>query len=166
MSDAIITPHDPVRHPAHYEVYPIQPIQITRHLGFCLGNAVKYVLRAPWKGGVEDCDKALQYLEWEQETPQPFIDEDARREVDAKCLCLMKYLYEQDGGNLWRDIAAVQRSFMTSLLLNIGERPLFSPKNKEDMVLAVERLKHVLANRHKDPRYFGETGLPDTREAE
>ncbi len=60
---------DPVYNPAHYTVYPVQAIEITRHLGFCLGNAVKYTLRAPWKGGVEDCDKALQYLLWEQETP-------------------------------------------------------------------------------------------------
>ena len=59
--------HDPVNAPGHYTCYPVQPIAITRHLGFCPGNAVKYVLRAPYKGGVEDCDKALQYLKWESE---------------------------------------------------------------------------------------------------
>jgi hypothetical protein len=62
-------PHDPVRNPAHYTIYPVQPIALTRYLGFCLGNAVKYVLRAPYKGGAEDLKKALQYLEWEIETP-------------------------------------------------------------------------------------------------
>ena len=60
---------DPIHHPAHYTAYPVQPIEISRHLGFCLGNVVKYVLRAPLKGGVEDLNKALKYLEWEAETP-------------------------------------------------------------------------------------------------
>lgn len=63
------TENNPVTAPSHYTVYPVQPIVITRHLGFCLGNAVKYVLRAPYKGGAEDLYKALQYLEWEKETP-------------------------------------------------------------------------------------------------
>jgi hypothetical protein len=63
--------HDPVSAPAHYTVYPVQPIAITRHLSFCLGNAVKYVLRAPYKGGAEDLRKAEQYLIWEMETPGP-----------------------------------------------------------------------------------------------
>jgi hypothetical protein len=61
--------HNPVPAPAHYAVYPVQPIAVTRHLGFCLGNAVKYVLRAPYKGGVEDLRKAQQYLVWEDEHP-------------------------------------------------------------------------------------------------
>ena len=60
---------DPIHNPAHYTAYPVQPIEISRHLGFCLGNVVKYVLRAPYKGGVEDLNKALKYLEWEQEVP-------------------------------------------------------------------------------------------------
>lgn len=63
------TPHDPIRNPAHYTAYPVQPIEICRHLGFCLGNVVKYVLRAPHKGGVEDLQKALRYLEMEEESP-------------------------------------------------------------------------------------------------
>lgn len=164
-----LTSSDPVRHPAHYEIHPIQPITISRHVGFCLGNALKYVMRAPWKGGVEDCEKALQYLKFEQETPQPCIDEDARREVGAQTFRLVKYLFEQEGGNLWVDIAESQRHFVASFssyVLNIGLPPTFSPAHMEGMVKAVEKLKHVLANRHKDSRYFGETGLPDTREAE
>lgn len=55
---------DKIKHPEHYTKYSVEVIEITRHLPFCLGNVVKYVLRAPYKGGVEDCDKALQYLEW------------------------------------------------------------------------------------------------------
>ena len=60
---------DPIHNPAHYTQYPVQPIEISRHLSFLLGNAVKYVLRAPFKGGVEDCNKALKYLSWEGERP-------------------------------------------------------------------------------------------------
>ena len=164
-----LTSSDPVRHPAHYEIHPIQPITISRHVGFCLGNVFKYVMRAPWKGGVEDCEKALQYLKFEQETPQPCIDEDARREVDAQCVRLVKYLHEQDGGHLWLDIAEAQHHFVVSFssyVLNIGERPTFSPVHMEGMVKAAEKLKRILSNRYKDSRYFGESGLPETREVE
>jgi hypothetical protein len=31
-------------------------------MGFCLGNAVKYIWRADLKGGVEDLHKAVWYL--------------------------------------------------------------------------------------------------------
>ena len=44
------------------EVYPVPPVEIARHLGFCLGNAVLCVLCAPYRDGVEDCDKALDCL--------------------------------------------------------------------------------------------------------
>lgn len=56
--------YDAIHHPSHYTKYKTEVIDITRYLPFCLGNVVKYVLRAPYKGGVEDCNKALQYLEW------------------------------------------------------------------------------------------------------
>lgn len=55
---------DPITRPAHYTKYSVEVIEITRHLPFCLGNVVKYVLRAPFKNGAEDCDKALVYLGW------------------------------------------------------------------------------------------------------
>jgi len=62
---------DPVRHPSHYTSHPsgIEVIEITRHMGFCLGNVVKYVLRADLKhDAIEDLRKAIQYLEFEIET--------------------------------------------------------------------------------------------------
>lgn len=53
-----------VNHPAHYSRYPIEPIVICRWLGFDLGNVVKYLARAHYKGReLEDCQKALWYLE-------------------------------------------------------------------------------------------------------
>lgn len=59
-----MTKNDPVSHPAHYTSYPHEVIELTEHLGFCLGNAVKYILRAPFKGNeLQDLKKALWYVE-------------------------------------------------------------------------------------------------------
>lgn len=71
--------NDKVKHPEHYTKYSVEVIDITRYLPFCLGNVVKYVLRAPYKGGVEDCDKALQYLEWYDEFPAYMRPDDCVR---------------------------------------------------------------------------------------
>lgn len=59
---------DPVEHPAHYTSHPsgIECIQITEHMNFNLGNAVKYVWRAGEKGDrMEDLRKARWYLDRE-----------------------------------------------------------------------------------------------------
>lgn len=55
---------DSVNHPSHYTwLGGIEVIQVTEHLGFCLGNVVKYVLRADHKGqAIEDLRKAAWYL--------------------------------------------------------------------------------------------------------
>lgn len=39
---------DPVDHPEHYTSHPsgIECIEITKHMNFCLGNAMKYIFRA------------------------------------------------------------------------------------------------------------------------
>ena len=62
--------HDPVDHPAHYTSHPsgVECIDVTQHMNFCLGNAVKYIWRAGLKNGaadVEDLRKAVWYLERE-----------------------------------------------------------------------------------------------------
>lgn len=54
-----------VNNPPHYTSHPsgIETIQITEHMGFCLGNAIKYILRADLKGKkVEDLEKAIWYI--------------------------------------------------------------------------------------------------------
>ncbi len=58
---------DTVNHPRHYISHPsgIECIQITEHMEFCLGNALKYIWRADMKGGIEDLQKALWYIERE-----------------------------------------------------------------------------------------------------
>ncbi len=59
---------DMVNRPAHYLSHPsgIEAITLTEHMGFCLGNVIKYVLRAPYKGSqIEDLEKARWYLDRE-----------------------------------------------------------------------------------------------------
>jgi hypothetical protein len=57
--------HDPVNHPTHYTSHPsgIECIQITRHMSFNVGNAMKYLWRADLKNGIEDLQKAIWYLQ-------------------------------------------------------------------------------------------------------
>tara|TARA_E500000178_G_C16501367_1_gene521798 strand:+ start:33 stop:425 length:393 start_codon:yes stop_codon:yes gene_type:complete len=54
-----------VNHPAHYNNHPsrIEAIDIIENFNFCLGNAFKYIFRYQLKGGSEDLNKALWYLE-------------------------------------------------------------------------------------------------------
>ena len=60
---------DFVNHPPHYTNHPsgIEAIQITEYMGFCLGNALKYIWRADMKNGNEDLKKAIWYLNRELE---------------------------------------------------------------------------------------------------
>ncbi|MFE4257492.1 DUF3310 domain-containing protein [Streptomyces sp. NPDC056883] len=52
---------DVVNHPSHYTAHPsgTECIEITEHLNFCLGNAIKYI----WRAGLKDSDKTVQDLE-------------------------------------------------------------------------------------------------------
>ena len=56
--------------PNHYKSHPsgVECIQVTEHMGFCVGNAVKYLWRADLKhddGGIEDLEKAEWYIKRE-----------------------------------------------------------------------------------------------------
>ena len=58
-----------VDHPAHYTQGEHEVIELTERLDFCLGNATKYILRAPYKGQeVRDLKKARWYLKRRSET--------------------------------------------------------------------------------------------------
>ena len=62
---AALDGEDQVKHPQHYTSHPsgVECIQITEHMGFNLGNAIKYVWRADLKGNaVEDLKKAEFYI--------------------------------------------------------------------------------------------------------
>ena len=56
-----------VNHPSHY-VKGIEPIEVIESwdLNFSLGNAIKYILRSPYKGKqIEDLEKARWYIDRE-----------------------------------------------------------------------------------------------------
>lgn len=58
--------NDSVNHPKHYTSHPsgIECIQITEHMDFCIGNAIKYLWRAGGKNDeVEDLEKAVWYIQ-------------------------------------------------------------------------------------------------------
>lgn len=61
-------PADPTN-PAHYRNHAsgIECIQVTEHLGFCLGNAIKYIWRAGERPErtIEDLKKSRWYIDRE-----------------------------------------------------------------------------------------------------
>jgi hypothetical protein len=60
--------HDPINHPKHYTSHPsgVECIEITQHMMFNTGNAIKYIWRADLKGNaIEDIEKAIWYLNQE-----------------------------------------------------------------------------------------------------
>ncbi len=57
-----------VNHPKHYNAHPsgVECIDIVEHMGFNLGNAVKYIWRADLKANaIEDLQKAAFYIKRE-----------------------------------------------------------------------------------------------------
>ena len=59
---------DVVNNPPHYKGHPsgIECIQVTEHMGFNLGNAIKYIWRCDLKkDAIEDLKKARWYLDRE-----------------------------------------------------------------------------------------------------
>lgn len=58
-----------VDHPSHYNSGTIEVIEVIRdqgwHADFCLGNALKYIMRAKHKNNfLEDLRKAIWYLQY------------------------------------------------------------------------------------------------------
>lgn len=50
---------------SHYKTLAIQPITyiMANDLGWCEGNAIKYITRFKQKGGRQDIEKAVHYLQ-------------------------------------------------------------------------------------------------------
>ena len=58
--------NDNVNHPKHYTAHPsgVECIEVTEHMNFCVGNAIKYLWRAGLKGEqIEDLRKARWYID-------------------------------------------------------------------------------------------------------
>lgn len=49
----------------HYKCFPIEPVEFSQRnkLGFCEASAIKYICRHQNKGGAQDIDKAIHFLE-------------------------------------------------------------------------------------------------------
>jgi len=84
---------DPVNHPKHYTEHPsgVECIEITEHMGFNLGNAIKYIWRADLKGqSIQDLEKARWYLDREitkrkeEEATEKLIMDTMRKLSDAQ----------------------------------------------------------------------------------
>ena len=63
--EKLIMTHDNVNHPAHYKAGGIETIDFieAKSLSYNLGNVVKYITRADYKGNkIEDLKKAQWYL--------------------------------------------------------------------------------------------------------
>jgi hypothetical protein len=80
-----------VNHPQHYTSHKsgVECVDIAEHLGFCLGNALKYLWRSGKKGPAdEDVRKAVWYL---------------RRYMQSReRIC-------EDPGMLWPVVASIQK---------------------------------------------------------
>ena len=71
MNSYLINFDEAVNHPNHYnnskQKCPcgrtIECIDITRHLTFNIGNAIKYLWRHEDKNGIEDLKKAIWYIQ-------------------------------------------------------------------------------------------------------
>jgi len=78
---------DLVNHPPHYTAHPsgVECITVVEHMGFNLGNAVKYIWRAGEKGdAIEDLRKAAWYVnrEIERMSQIPKVADEAARLAD------------------------------------------------------------------------------------
>jgi hypothetical protein len=49
----------------HYKDFKIEPIEfiMANNIGYCEGNIIKYVCRHAAKGGLQDLDKVIHYVE-------------------------------------------------------------------------------------------------------
>lgn len=97
--------NDMVNHPAHYTQYKMEVIELTQYCGFCIGNAFKYILRAPFKGNEkEDLEKARWYINrhFENKLPNPKIPFEIRmyfsdvNPIVGKLLSYFEYCWGAD----------------------------------------------------------------------
>ena len=68
VKEEMVKENDPVNHPKHYTDGRIEVIEYIedKKLGFCLGNAIKYISRAGKKEKdkeIQDLRKAMWYIE-------------------------------------------------------------------------------------------------------
>jgi hypothetical protein len=74
----------------HYKDFAIQPVEFIQKngLGFCEGNAIKYLCRWRAKNGVEDLQKAIHYIEL-------LIQMENKRDFKQESQDVMKEVYKR-----------------------------------------------------------------------
>lgn len=77
---------DPVQRPVHYTMMPRETIDVIRDtlgesgfLAYCVGNALKYLSRAPFKGAAQDYAKAAWYCQMAAHRMDPDTYPDPRK---------------------------------------------------------------------------------------
>lgn len=78
--------HDEVNHPVGYTSHPsgIECIEVTRHMNFNCGNAVKYIWRngiKPGANAITDLEKAIWYLQDEVQKLRKGLVKQSQEEV-------------------------------------------------------------------------------------
>ncbi len=89
-----------VDRPPHYTSHPsgVECIQVTEHMNFNLGNAVKYIWRAALKGKEkQDLEKAIWYLQRELKRGSMAADNFTRRQDVTGCKAKRKVRQERKG---------------------------------------------------------------------
>jgi hypothetical protein len=73
----------------HYKELTIQPVEFIQKngLGFCEGNAIKYLCRWKAKNGIQDLQKAIHYIEL-------LIEMETRRDFKKESQEYVRNLYE------------------------------------------------------------------------
>lgn len=112
--------------PDHYKqgAIPVEPIVVCSRMSFCLGNFVKYVCRAPYKGTeLEDLKKALWYINY---IDAEAFDEEIKQLQKDKVLCEILAYGPAIIRNLVYDRLEydIQRNIQDALNERINELPL------------------------------------------
>lgn len=99
---------DPVNHPSHYTSHPsgVECIQVTEHMTFNCGNAIKYIWRNGLKDGqanTQDLQKAIWYLNREIERLEKNTMSHTTPNHHAYLLSLYTppFRFDRRGGYIW-----------------------------------------------------------------
>lgn len=134
---------DPVNHPQHYLAHRsgIECIQITEHLNFCLGNALKYIWRADEKGdAINDLSKAIWYIDREITRRKALADMENARLIGVIADCLEKDLVTKSASlpNLTGNTLAYAQAGDARRQNQMGKMCYYGDGMPEDKEQAVE----------------------------
>lgn len=100
---------NPITNPSYYRKHPskIECINITEHMNFCLGNAIKYIWRADYKNNdIEDLEKAIWYIKREiylREQKKIKKDENIENDVNTTKWILSNEKYKKGEIKKWQN---------------------------------------------------------------